>query len=209
MLGIDPNSGIAQNNLAVQLLTQGQYQEAESLAIACVNRGQFANCPYHAIRAQLLQRKPAAAETTLARWGRNSPDDPQMLWSRFGVASWRGDYAEAARFRERSVWLRRAANTFRRQSTRISEHWRVQREDLERRNGSFAPARNCTRLEERTTSTCIRWPSWRSSIFAIAIGRGCARDTHRSVGETSTRVNRPVRSAVLASRYYVCAVRTD
>ncbi len=98
MLGIDPNSGIAQNNLAVQLLAEGHYQEAESLAVACMNRGQFANCPYHAIRAELLQRNPAAAETTLARWGRNSPDDPQMLWSRFAVASWRGDYPGAARF---------------------------------------------------------------------------------------------------------------
>src|SRR5205823_790592 len=26
------------------------------------------------------------------------PDDPQMLWTRVGIAGWRGDYAEAERF---------------------------------------------------------------------------------------------------------------
>jgi eukaryotic-like serine/threonine-protein kinase len=96
MLTIDPDNDIAQNNLAITLSVSGQYAESESLAVACINRGQFANCPFHAIRAQLLQRKPAAAETTLARWRRAAAHDPAMMNAAFGLAAWKGDYALAS-----------------------------------------------------------------------------------------------------------------
>jgi len=96
MLAIDPDNDIAQNNLAITLGNNGQYAEAESLAVACIDRGLFANCPFHAIRTQLLQRKTAAAETTLARWARALPRDPNRMDASFGVAAWKGDYALAA-----------------------------------------------------------------------------------------------------------------
>ena len=48
MLTIDPDNDIAQNNLAITLANTFQYAESESLAVACINRGQFANCPFHA-----------------------------------------------------------------------------------------------------------------------------------------------------------------
>jgi tetratricopeptide (TPR) repeat protein len=96
MLAIDPDNDIAQNNLAIVLSMNGQYAEAESLTVACIDRGQFANCPFHAIRTQLIQRKPAAAETTLARWKRAQPRDPNLLDAAFGLATWHGDYALAA-----------------------------------------------------------------------------------------------------------------
>ena len=96
MLAIDADNDIAQNNLAIILSMNGQYAESESLTVACIDRGQFANCPFHAIRVQLLQRKPTAAETTLARWKRALPRDPNRMDAGFGLAEWRGDYALAA-----------------------------------------------------------------------------------------------------------------
>jgi tetratricopeptide (TPR) repeat protein len=95
MLEIDPQNDIAQNNLAIALSQRGQYAEAESLAMACVNRGQFANCPFHAIRNQLLRGERARAESTWKRWERAAPQDPNMRQVGFGLASWRGDYALA------------------------------------------------------------------------------------------------------------------
>jgi eukaryotic-like serine/threonine-protein kinase len=97
MLTLDPDNDIAQNNLAITLSNNGQYAESESLAVACIDRGQFANCPFHAMRSQLLQRKPAAAETTLARWTRALPHDPNRMDAGLGIAAWKGDYALAAR----------------------------------------------------------------------------------------------------------------
>ena len=38
----------------------------------------------------------AAAETTLARWGRAAPHDPNLLSTRVGFAAWKGDYALAS-----------------------------------------------------------------------------------------------------------------
>ncbi len=95
MLAIDPDNGIAQNNLALELVNSRHYKEGESLAVACVKRGDSTRCPLLALRAELLQGKLTPAESTLAQWGRKSPDDPEMLQSRVEVASWRGDYGEA------------------------------------------------------------------------------------------------------------------
>jgi tetratricopeptide (TPR) repeat protein len=96
MLAIDPDNDIAQNNLSITLSVRGQYQEAESLAVTCMDRGQFGNCPFHAIRAQLLLGKRPAAESTLTRWERASPNDPNMLDTKFGLASSRGEYVLAS-----------------------------------------------------------------------------------------------------------------
>jgi tetratricopeptide (TPR) repeat protein len=95
MLAIDPDNDIAQNNLAISLSSLGQFAEAESLAVRCMDRGQMGNCPFHAVRIQLTEGKLAKAESTLARWQRASPQDPNMRETAFGVASWRGDYALA------------------------------------------------------------------------------------------------------------------
>jgi len=95
MLEIDPGNTIAQNNLAIALSGRGQYAEAESLAMACVNRGQFANCPFHAIRTQLIRGERARAESTWERWERAAPTDPMLQHVAFGLASWHGDYAAA------------------------------------------------------------------------------------------------------------------
>ncbi|MEP7067448.1 MAG: protein kinase, partial [Gemmatimonadota bacterium] len=95
MLEIDPENTIAQNNLAIAISQRGQYAEAESLTMACVNRGQFANCPFHAIRNQLILGERARAESTWKRWERAAPRDPQLQQVAFGLASWRGDYAVA------------------------------------------------------------------------------------------------------------------
>jgi eukaryotic-like serine/threonine-protein kinase len=119
MLTIDPDNDIALNNLSFALTNTGQYAEGESLAVRCMNRGQFANCPFHAVRAQLLQRRLPAAESTLTRWRRASPNDPNARWVAIGIASWRGDY-EAADERSRELaesqkgspyWLSVAAHT--------------------------------------------------------------------------------------------------
>ena len=92
MLAIDPDNDIAENNLSITLSNNGQYAEAESLAVRCMDRGQFGNCPFHAIRAQLLQHKLPAAESTLAKWEHGSPQDPNMRYSGAGIAAWAGDY---------------------------------------------------------------------------------------------------------------------
>jgi tetratricopeptide (TPR) repeat protein len=96
ILTLDPDNDIAQNNLAIILSSTGQYSESESLAVACIDRGQFANCPFHAIRAQVILRRPAAAESTLARWARALPRDPTRMEAGFGIAAWKGDFALAA-----------------------------------------------------------------------------------------------------------------
>jgi tetratricopeptide (TPR) repeat protein len=92
MLAIDPENQIAQNNLAISLSMRGQYAEAESLAMACVDRGQFSNCPVHAIRNQMIRGERARAESTWKRWERAAPQDPQLQQVAFGLASSRGDY---------------------------------------------------------------------------------------------------------------------
>ena len=98
MLAIDPNNTIPLNNLSIQLYLAGQYAEAESLALRCMANGVFSNCPFHAIRAELMEGKLATADTSLARWERALPRDPNMMGTRFALASYRGDYATADRF---------------------------------------------------------------------------------------------------------------
>ena len=98
MLAIDPVNSTALNNLSLALFLRRQYAEAESLAVRCMDMGLFANCSFHAMRAELLLGKPAAAESSLARWARALPNDPNMLSSRFGLASWRGDYRAADKY---------------------------------------------------------------------------------------------------------------
>jgi eukaryotic-like serine/threonine-protein kinase len=96
ILALDPDNNIAQNNLSIVLSGTGQYAESESLAVACIDRGEFADCPFNAIKEQLILRKPAAAETTLARWARALPQDPTRMDAGFGIAAWKGDFVMAA-----------------------------------------------------------------------------------------------------------------
>ena len=97
MLAIDPDNTIALNNLSLTLWDMRQYAEAESLALRCMDHGVFSNCPFHALRNQLAQGKLGAADTTIARWQRALPNDPNLGWSRFGLAGYRGEYATAER----------------------------------------------------------------------------------------------------------------
>ncbi len=97
MLAIDPDNTIPLNNLAIVLFDMRRYAESESLAVRCMNNGVFSNCPFHAIRAQTAQGKMAAAESSLARWQHALPNDPNLGFSRAGMAAIRGDYAGAER----------------------------------------------------------------------------------------------------------------
>jgi predicted Zn-dependent protease len=60
--------------------------------------GYNSTCPFHALRNQVVQGKFVAAESTLARWSRASPNDPNMKRARFGLAAARGNYAAAERY---------------------------------------------------------------------------------------------------------------
>ncbi|HUO51196.1 MAG TPA: protein kinase [Gemmatimonadaceae bacterium] len=97
MLAIDPDNTTALNNLSLALFIEGQYAEAESLAVRCTESGKFGYCYFHALRAQLLLHRPAAADSTLARWRHDRPGDPVGRRTAWGMASYRGDYAAAER----------------------------------------------------------------------------------------------------------------
>ncbi len=97
MLAINPDDQIALNNLSQTLFDRHQYAEAESLAVHCMDVGSSTTCPFHALRNQMVQAKFVAAESTVARWARVSPQDPNMKRARFGIAAARGDYPTAQR----------------------------------------------------------------------------------------------------------------
>jgi eukaryotic-like serine/threonine-protein kinase len=97
MLAIDPGNIIALNNTSQELFDRHQYAEAESLAVHCMDLGHYGTCAFHALRNQTVQGKSAAAESTVARWQRASPRDPNMMRARFAYASARGDYPGAER----------------------------------------------------------------------------------------------------------------
>jgi tetratricopeptide (TPR) repeat protein len=98
MLAIDPDNTIALNNISQTLFDQHQYAEAESAAVHCMEVGHNTTCPFHAIRNQMAQGKLAAADSTVERWGRRSPRDPNMIRARFALATSRGDYQAGERF---------------------------------------------------------------------------------------------------------------
>jgi eukaryotic-like serine/threonine-protein kinase len=97
MLAIDPDNDIALNNLSLVLYSQRDFAGAESLAVRCVALGQFGNCPFNALNAQLAQGAASRGDSTLALWQRNAPHDPSMTDARVAVASWRHNYPEAER----------------------------------------------------------------------------------------------------------------
>ncbi len=97
MLALDPESEVALNNLSIKLWERGLYAEAESLAVRCLDLGYAGYCYLHAIRAQVAQDRYAAADSTIARYGKQSPHDPGYPGNRFALVSMRGDYAAAER----------------------------------------------------------------------------------------------------------------
>ena len=106
-------------------LRQGQYQEAESLTVACMNRGssQTAHTTRSALSCFKGTRPPRkqrlrAGDEILRTIRRCSGADSQ---SPAGVEI----IPRPRDSRERSARLRRAANTFKLPSTRISELWQV------------------------------------------------------------------------------------
>jgi eukaryotic-like serine/threonine-protein kinase len=98
MLAIDPNDPIALNNISQGLFDRHQYADAESVAVRCMELGHYGTCPFHALRNQIAQGKYAAAESTVVRWERASPHDPNMMRARFALATSRGDYQGGGRF---------------------------------------------------------------------------------------------------------------
>ncbi len=98
MLAIDPDNAIALNNISQALFDRHQYADAESAAVRCMELGHYGTCPFHAMRNQLAQGKREAADSTVARWGRGSPHDPNMMRARFALATSRGDYQAGERF---------------------------------------------------------------------------------------------------------------
>ena len=98
MLAIDPDNTIALNNISAALFDRHQYAEAESVAVHCTEVSHNTTCPFHAMRNQLAQGKRAAGDSTVARWARRSPHDPNMMRARFALATSRGDYQAGERF---------------------------------------------------------------------------------------------------------------
>ena len=141
MLAIDPDNTIALNNLSITLWDMRQYAEAESLAVRCMNTGIFSNCPFHAIRAQIAQGKIAAADSTLARWQHALPNDPNLGWTRFGLAGYRGDYAAAERLaRELQAAQPGVPPTGRQSSESDSRRWPRRRAKLRAGGGACRAA---------------------------------------------------------------------
>jgi tetratricopeptide (TPR) repeat protein len=97
MLAIDPDNDIALNNLSLLLYSQRDFAVAESLAVRCMAIGQYGNCPFNALNAQLAQGALPRAESTMVAWQRNSPHDPTLTGVKEGIASWRHDYPDAER----------------------------------------------------------------------------------------------------------------
>jgi tetratricopeptide (TPR) repeat protein len=97
MLVIDPNSVIALNNLALNLLLHNRNAESESLAVRCMRVSASGTCAFNAIVAQESQGKEGAADSMLKQWQSSSPTDPTLLQTKYFMAARNGDYATAER----------------------------------------------------------------------------------------------------------------
>ena len=97
-LELDPNDDVALNNLALALIRQRRWHEAESLALRGIDLGYTGVYYGNAITAQAFQGHWAAAETTAARYDRAFPGNPDALGTHVSIASGQRDYAAAERF---------------------------------------------------------------------------------------------------------------
>ncbi|HYL21944.1 MAG TPA: protein kinase [Gemmatimonadales bacterium] len=107
-LELDPENGIAWNNLALVYMRKRRWAEAESLVV----RGLAVNTPgtsplyINAVETQVAQGKFAAAAGEVDQLAaRRSPTHPMVLWLRVGLAGARREFDSA------EVYLRRLAQT--------------------------------------------------------------------------------------------------
>jgi TolB-like protein len=96
-LAINADNLIALNNLAVTLLSQRQWAEAESLATRASRLGRGASFFENTIQAQVAQGHLADAAKTVARYAEKAPASPTMLDQRARLALAQGDYAAGTR----------------------------------------------------------------------------------------------------------------
>jgi eukaryotic-like serine/threonine-protein kinase len=85
VLNLDPDNDVALNNLAILLVKQRHYTEAESLAIRATRTGIAAAFFQNAVGARLSQGRIAGAESTLAEFKRVAPIGPATLELEAGI----------------------------------------------------------------------------------------------------------------------------
>jgi tetratricopeptide (TPR) repeat protein/tRNA A-37 threonylcarbamoyl transferase component Bud32 len=79
VLALDPDNDVALNNLAIMMITQRHYAEAESLATHALRVGNAAAFYQNATLAQLAQGRNAAADSTVAAFKKAAPASPAPL----------------------------------------------------------------------------------------------------------------------------------
>jgi tetratricopeptide (TPR) repeat protein/tRNA A-37 threonylcarbamoyl transferase component Bud32 len=95
VLALDPDNDVALNNLAILLVKQRHYAEAESLAVRATRIGTAAAFFQNAVGARLSQGHIAAAESTLAEFKRAAPMGPATLELEAGIDLSAKNYAAA------------------------------------------------------------------------------------------------------------------
>jgi tetratricopeptide (TPR) repeat protein len=107
-LELDPENGIAWNNLALVYIRKRRWAEAESLVVRglAVNNPGTATLYVNAVETQVAQGKFAAAAASIDQLtARRSPSHPMVLVLRGGLASARRDFDSS------EVYARRLAQT--------------------------------------------------------------------------------------------------
>ena len=94
VLELDPENGIAYNNLALVFMRRRRFAEAESL----VTRGLAVGNPgtstlfINAVESQVAQGKMAAANASVAEFARRAPANPTVMWLRAALVGARRDF---------------------------------------------------------------------------------------------------------------------
>jgi len=96
-LAADADNLVALNNLAVVLINQRRWPEAESLAVRASRLGRGASFFENAFSAQVAQGHLEDAAQTLDRYAAQSPESPVLPDQRARLAAARSDYVGAER----------------------------------------------------------------------------------------------------------------
>ena len=97
VLEVYPDDPAALNNGALQLLLLRRYAEAEPMFLRAAATSQTGVAYMNAMRAQVLQGKIPAAESTLVAFERDLPGNPEILHFRGLIAGAERRYGDAAR----------------------------------------------------------------------------------------------------------------
>ncbi len=101
LLAFDPDNDIALNNLALLMMEEGHYAEAESLATHALRIGSASQYFFQLLNAQVAQGRLDDARRTAARAvDATPPDAPARTDFRFLLAAAERDYPAAKRFAE-------------------------------------------------------------------------------------------------------------